>query len=403
MVRLFFSLITIILFSAFVLYPQNDSAINEKQSELKKLKKEISSLENEIKSKTKKEKQSYSILQNYDKQNFLINKILTKYRAEEKQKADEITIAQKKINALSEEISRLQSNYAKYVNSIYRKAKPSEFAVIFDAESISQALRRIFYLRKFSESREQDLKKFEAAKSQLASEKKMLEKAKAEKLALIRMKESDEKILSKKSSDRKQILNVIKKDKAVLKKELDAKKKAEVTIRNLIAKLIEEKLEREKKAAELALKNKGENKDRVIPKNLSEFEKHKGKLNWPVSSGRIIRKFGENKNLILNTVTLNYGIDIKVVSDLQVRSVAVGTVSTIEWIPGYGSILIISHDDEFRTVYSHLDNIYVQEGEKVNTGQVIATIGESLEGNVLHFEIWNSRTNQNPEVWLVKK
>ena len=140
-----------------------------------------------------------------------------------------------------------------------------------------------------------------------------------------------------------------------------------------------------------------------MPKDFSSFQQLKGKLNWPVNNGKIIKKFGENRNLILNTITLNYGVDIKVASDLRVKTVANGIISAIEWIPGYGSIVIISHSDDHRTVYSHLEEIYVQEGDAVKAGQTIASIGESIEGHVLHFEIWNSRENQNPEIWLAKK
>jgi len=129
----------------------------------------------------------------------------------------------------------------------------------------------------------------------------------------------------------------------------------------------------------------------------------KGKLNWPIQHGKIIRKFGENVNNNLNTITLNYGVDIKATSDLNVKAVAEGVVSAIDWIPGYGSVVIVTHKGDYRTVYSHLSDLYVSEGDKVRMGNVIAKVGESLEGNVLHFEIWNSRNNQNPEVWLVKK
>ena len=54
-------------------------------------------------------------------------------------------------------------------------------------------------------------------------------------------------------------------------------------------------------------------------------------------------------------------------------------------------------------MYSHLDEIYVKEGDKLKTGNLIAKVGESLEGDILHFEIWNSRKNQNPELWLAKR
>jgi len=100
---------------------------------------------------------------------------------------------------------------------------------------------------------------------------------------------------------------------------------------------------------------------------------------------------------------LNYGVDIKSSGDLSVKSVAGGVISAIDYIPGYGSVIIISHKEDYRTVYSHLSEIFVNEGDKVKAGSVIAKVGESLEGYILHFEIWNSRVNQNPEKWFAKR
>ena len=138
----------------------------------------------------------------------------------------------------------------------------------------------------------------------------------------------------------------------------------------------------------------------------SEFENFvdlKGRLGWPVSRGTISRKFGKNRNKKLNTISLNYGIDIKTRRFAKVKAVAGGIVSAIDWIPGYGSVLILTHKNNFRTVYGHLTDITVSEGDRINAGTVIGRVDESLEGNVLHFEIWRSRNYQNPTKWLVKK
>ena len=87
----------------------------------------------------------------------------------------------------------------------------------------------------------------------------------------------------------------------------------------------------------------------------------------------------------------------------NVLSVAEGIVSAIDWIPGYGSIVIVTHRDDYRTVYGHVANINVKEGEKVKGGSAIGKVNESLEGKILHFEIWNERNYQNPEIWLARK
>ncbi|MCL6097520.1 MAG: M23 family metallopeptidase, partial [Bacteroidetes bacterium] len=73
------------------------------------------------------------------------------------------------------------------------------------------------------------------------------------------------------------------------------------------------------------------------------------------------------------------------------------------WIPGYGSVVIITHRDEYRTVYGHVANISVKEGERIKAGNPIGSVNESLEGNILHFEIWSERNYQNPDVWLARK
>ena len=49
---------------------------------------------------------------------------------------------------------------------------------------------------------------------------------------------------------------------------------------------------------------------------------------------------------------------------------------------------MIDHDG-YVTVYGHLDDIYVSDGEKVNRGDAIGTIGSTgyITGTALHFEV----------------
>ncbi|MDD5609143.1 MAG: M23 family metallopeptidase, partial [Ignavibacterium sp.] len=128
----------------------------------------------------------------------------------------------------------------------------------------------------------------------------------------------------------------------------------------------------------------------------------KGKLNWPISKGKVVRGFGESLNPKLKTLTVNYGIDIRASGDLSVKSVGEGVVSAVEWLPGYGTVLILSHKGNFRTVYGHLSEVFVKEGDKINTGGLIGKVSEGVDGNILHFELWNGRQNVDPLTWLKK-
>ncbi len=417
----------ILFFSSSLLWPQESKQIIRKKSELSDIKDQISSLESELKLKTSKEKESYNVLDNYNRQSYLLHKLINNLKDEEQQKEKAIKQTSGEIESLQHDINLLRENYAKYVAAIYKRGKPDELASVLDADSFEQALLRVKYLEKFSESRRNDLQKLKVKTRNLITAKNILEKEKEEKLALTKSKLDEEKNLNIKRVERKKILKAIRHDKASLKSELLAKKSAETRIQNLISKLIEaaEKRRRaeEERLAKAKLVRKSGNKllasksNETLPTlnnegsydinlstaGFSSFSTLKGKLHWPVERGKIYRKFGENTNQRLQTVTLNYGIDIKTSSDADVRAVAEGVVSAIDWLPGYGSVIIITHKGDYRTVYSHLSNIFVKEGDKVKLGTVIGRVGESLEGNILHFEIWNSRNKQNPENWLARK
>ncbi|MEO8398641.1 MAG: peptidoglycan DD-metalloendopeptidase family protein [Ignavibacteriaceae bacterium] len=414
----------ILFFSAGAVLLQEKPQIDLKKNELEEIRDEINTLEQELTLKSAKEKETYSAYENYNKQNFLINKLINKIKEEEKSLQNKIEISRTKISSLEKEIDQLQRNYSKYVVAIYKYGKQNELASLFDSKSVQQALLRYKYLQRFSEKRQEDLKNFEANKSELEKAKAALEVEKREREVIVTQKQKEESSLNKKISERKKILGVIRNDKASLKKELEAKRIAESKIKNLITKLIEDEERRKKEEAEKLAKIENEKSNSNSLENISKentsttkpaydfdlsnsnfasFSNLKGKLNWPILNGNIIRKFGENLNSKLNTVTLNYGVDIKASNDLSVKAVADGIVSAIDWIPGYGSVIIITHKENYRTVYSHLSEIYVKEGDKLKGGNLIAKVGESLEGDILHFEIWNSRINQNPEVWLVSK
>ena len=400
-------------------FPQTGDIL-QKESELDSIKTDIKNLEQDLASKSAEEKKSFESIENLNKQNYLLNKILGQLRSEIKEKENEIVKIQKKIVGIESEITTLKDNYAKYVTAVYKKGRYNELESLMNSESLQQAMMRTYYLQVFSQNREKDLIKLNDKKSELASTELLLKKEKNEKLALAKSKDDENKVLIAKLNDKKEILKSIKKNKNELRKLIIAKKEAQKKTENLIARLIEEE---EKRKKELKLKQKemlasaevsSEQKNKIKAENnefdydlgtstFSSFAKLKGNMIWPLYKGKIIRKFGENRNKALNTITLNYGVDIKAYKDKNVHCVGEGVVAALDWLPGYGNVVIVSHKDGYRTVYSHLSEIFVSEGDKVKKSSVLALVDEGLDGYVLHFEIWKARDKQNPEHWLSKK
>ncbi len=404
MVKSYFYISLVIIFLLFntTLYLQTADSIGQKNLELTKIKNEMTRLENELKSKTRSERESLQTLENINRQKLLLNKLVNNLITEERTKSKEIEETEKVIASVEARIKILKEKYGNYVVWVYKNRGLSVFRFLLNTDSFNQTIKRYRYLRYISQQNKKTLDQLNKSRSELTALVFQLEKERSEKENLVEQKQSEQNVLTEKEKERRDLVSRLKQDQKMITAEIESKRRAEILIKNIIAKLIEEERERKAKLLE---KKPGE-KITVPSYNYSNFQKFadlRGILSWPVAEGNVVRKFGENKNERLKTITLNYGIDISVKGEQNVYAVAEGIVSAIDWIPGYGSIVIVTHRDEFRTVYGHIANISVKEGEKVTAGKLIGSVNESLEGNILHFEIWNERNYQNPEVWLVKK
>ncbi len=380
---------------------QSNKQIEKESSRLSSLRKSIDKLEAEILKNDKNQKNSVKFLQNIDEKILLLNDYIRELEKEERRISRNVKVLEKKIKENENEIIKLKNNFTKLVIWYYKYGQQSEFDLLLTSGTMNDAMSKIKYLKIISEETKKTIINLRKKRKQLTSDKNKLVLEKKGQQRLLASKKKEKKILLRSKAERKKLLAKLRKNKNSLLVELKNKRKAEQKIEEKIAELI--RIENERLANQNAAK---EELKEFANYNLSEFENFnelRGRLNWPVKKGKITRKFGKQRNLKLNTTTINYGIDIKTERNSLVKAVAGGVVSVIDWIPGYGSVLILTHKNGYRTVYGHLTDIQVVQGDKVNAGIILGKVNESLEGNILHFEIWKQRQNQNPEKWLVRK
>lgn len=126
-------------------------------------------------------------------------------------------------------------------------------------------------------------------------------------------------------------------------------------------------------------------------------------------SGEIIKDFASDSLVYSKTLdewTTHYGIDIRADKMSVVASSEAGTVESIKNDPRYGLTITISHPDGYKTIYSNLlSSEFVKEGDVVESGQTIGTVGESASFEVsddphLHFEIMKDGEYLNPTLYL---
>lgn len=135
-----------------------------------------------------------------------------------------------------------------------------------------------------------------------------------------------------------------------------------------------------------------------------EVEEKEVKFNAPIK-GEILREFAPDSLVYSNTLEewiTHSGIDIKADKTSVVTAAADGEVESIKNDPRYGLTVIVNHDGGYQTVYANLLTAeFVVEGEKIEAGQTIGTVGNTATFEIsddyhLHFELLKNGEYLNP-------
>lgn len=127
------------------------------------------------------------------------------------------------------------------------------------------------------------------------------------------------------------------------------------------------------------------------------FQQLRGQLSWPVR-GRVQRLFGKRRHQ--SRAQWN-GVMIKASSGRKVHTVSHGRVAYADWLRGYGLLVIIDHGQGYMSLYGHNQVLFKETGDWVDSGEVIATVGDSggQASSGLYFEIRHKGKPANPSIW----
>ena len=133
----------------------------------------------------------------------------------------------------------------------------------------------------------------------------------------------------------------------------------------------------------------------------SAFARQAGRLEWPVS-GRVVQEFGRSVHPVFKTVTVHNGLSIAADRGTPVYAVHAGQVEFADYLPGFGECVILDHGSGYYSLYAQLDRVYVEKGNPVAAGELLAEVGEATgeDGSQLYFEIRHGKTPLDPADWL---
>lgn len=299
---------------------------------------------------------------------------------------------------------------AQQMQALYTSGKQSHLRLLLKQDDPSDISRTIKYYEYMNTHR---IKRIKTIKTRLGKVKQVEEKINQDSLKLQQ--------LESQQSKKKQALKlaVKEKDRALRKQrkivysqeqKLARLKKEDARLKSVIQSLINKqkkeekkrKQEKEKPTEKVATKKDKANKktktkrvERHYVPNKS-FSSLKGKLSWPVN-GRIKHKFGSARNSKIKWK----GVIISAPGGTNVHTVARGKVEFSGRLKGYGYVIIIRHDKNYRSLYAYNRSIFKKAGDIVKTGEVIAAVGNSgrLEKSGLYFEISKGVTRYNPAKW----
>jgi len=356
-----------------------NSLLKDEKKELKILKKKIARQEKLLSSVGKKEGKLLGKLKKIDNQIKLKERELKIYQWNSLINKKKLAKLEKNLNINKKELKAQKILLGKRFRQIYKEGPVFPLKVAFSSESMSDLLQRLKYMELVAEHDANLMADYRIRLDGLNGEKESLLAVRAKLVRLEKDALGKQGEFEKARKAKKHFLKKIKKKKRLgiqTRKEL---LKASNNLNDLIGKLL----------------------TKLVSGAGLDITDKKGRLSLPVK-GKILNKFGRQKDKQFASFIVHNGINIRVRTGVSVRSVFDGKVLYTGELEGYGNLVIIGHGKDYHSLYGHLDRISVKQNQMVQTGDIIGLSGDtgSLIGETLYFEMRKNGKPIEPVRWF---
>src|SRR5450755_1691477 len=313
---------------------------------------------------------------------------------------------------LNKKLDTLRKQYAESVVYAYENRTNYDFLnFIFAAGNFNDAIKRVEYLKSYRAYREQRADNIQKTQVLLQNKIDGLKIKRVEKDEALIKQNKERQVLEVEKKEKDQVVEQLQSHEKELKKEMSLKQRQDQKLGNAIAAAIrrarEEAIrEAKKKAAADATANTTPEKADVtrnpsgaastgtMPSTVKpaakpaattifnttadialsgNFEKDKGHLPWPLTSGTISMRFGPHE-YVKGVVHNNQGITIESSVGSSVMAVFDGEIQSVFNV-GDVQAVMIRHGKYF-TTYCNLSTVAVSKNQTVKTGQVLGKLAE---------------------------
>lgn len=119
------------------------------------------------------------------------------------------------------------------------------------------------------------------------------------------------------------------------------------------------------------------------------------------NSCSIISGFGTRYHPILHYRRMHTGVDLSAKTGTPIYATGDGTVQVAgrsDDLSGYGIAVLINHGYGYQTLYGHMNDVKVRQGQKVKRGELLGHVGSTglASGPHCHYEVWLNGNKVNP-------
>lgn len=397
------------LFALLLLCNISATAQSQKQKELEakrqQLLNEIEQINSLLFTNKKKEK---SILSQVEDLNYKVSvrKNLIKVTNDQANLLTrEINANQKEISSLREQLKFLKEDYAAMIVRSYKsRSDQSKVMFLLSSDDFKQAYKRLQYIKQYADYQKDQGEKIKVKTEKLQELNTSLLNQKKEKDKLIEDNRIAKNRLEEELKQENVLMASIRKNLNNYNTQIKKKQQEADRIDKEIDRLIREAIAESNKKAGNAPSSTNYALTAESKALAANFESNKGKLPWPVEKGVVKLRYGKQPSPIDKTVTINSnGVRIATEEGAKVRAVFDGEVSAIVFIKNANPAIIIRHGTYF-TIYKNLSKIFVKQGDKVSTKQIIGEVftNKSNGETILGFGVNKNSNTENPANWIYK-
>jgi len=395
-----------------VLAAAKSSRIEAKQGQLKELQGHIASLQRDL--AKSEETRAYAADQLKETESAISATTRGLHELTQQRSAIQESLGdlQQQAQQLEMQIGKQQGQLGRLLYRQYLNGETDALQLLLSGGDPNQAARDLHYLTLLSRAKAELLG---VLRTTLAEKQKLAEAARTKRDELVAIEQQQQQQRAALLAQQQRHKGVVAKlaDKIKLQqREIGALKQDEQRLGKLIeglARIVAKSAKQPRRAPTAKSGRSGQTKEvplnnQVAPeasRPTGNFARLKGRLHLPVR-GQIANRFGTPR---AESGASWKGLFIRAAEGSEVKAIAPGQVVFADWLRGFGNLMIVDHGDTFLSVYGNNQSLYRQVGDAVNSGEVIATIGNS-GGNPesgLYFELRQQGQAIDPLKWATLK